>query len=72
MVGVLRAPNAAGRAPQLPRRLRGRLRRHPVRIRGFELEQLAKQAVVLGVRDLGGIEHVVEPVVAFELPSELQ
>jgi len=43
--------------------LAGRIRRHPFGMGLFQLEQFGKQLVVLGVRNLGRIQHIIAPAI---------
>jgi hypothetical protein len=49
--------------------LGGRVGRRELRVLGLEALQLGEQLVVGGVRDLGRVFHVIEAIVALELPA---
>ena len=53
-----------------PHALGGGVGRHELRPAGFELLQLAHEAVVLGIRDLRLVEHVIEIVVVIDLAAQ--
>ena len=55
-----------------PDPLRRRVRRDQLRILRLELDQLAEQRIVLGVGDLGMVEHVVLPIRAIDQPAQLE
>ena len=52
--------------------LRRRVRRHQLRVLCLQLDQLAEERVVLGVGDLGVVEHVILPVRAIDQRPQLE